>query len=94
MRGIRLAGSTACFLARSSSSMFIISISSWFLNSLLARLNSARAFPSWRPSSGSLLGPEDHQRQQKDENHLWHAEIHRFIIMRGGTSSNAGATPL
>ncbi len=52
------AGGRRLFLARSSSSMFIISVSSWFLNSLLAFLNSAIAFPNCRPNSGSFLGPK------------------------------------
>ena len=51
-------GLVAAVLARSSSSMFIISTSSWFLNSLLAFLNSASALPNWRPNSGSFLGPK------------------------------------
>src|ERR1700690_527592 len=37
--------------------MFSISDSSWCLNSLLARLNSAMNLPIWRASPGSLFGP-------------------------------------
>src|SRR5271165_433355 len=30
--------------------------------------------------AGQLLGPDQHQGQQEDEDHLWHAEIHGSII--------------
>ena len=40
-------------------------LSSWFLNSLLAFLNSARAFPNCRPNSGSFLGPKKTRANKK-----------------------------
>src|ERR1017187_644347 len=33
--------------------------------------------------SGKLLGPKDDESQQKDEDHLWHAEIHIALIIIG-----------
>src|SRR5208337_1818597 len=30
--------------------------------------------------AGESLGADNHQGQQEDEDHLWHAEIHGFII--------------
>ena len=40
---------------------------------------------------GKLPRPENYQGQQEDENHLRHAKIHGFIIMRGGDGSKPGA---
>src|ERR1019366_7583742 len=34
-------------------------------------------------NSGKLLGPKDDESQQKDEDHLWHAEIHIALIIIG-----------
>ena len=79
------------FFARSSSSMFIISVSSWFLNSLLARLNSASNLPSWRPAQ-AVSWAQDDQGQQENKDHLWHAEVHRFIIMRRRSLAEQGLT--
>src|ERR1017187_3549956 len=33
--------------------------------------------------SGKFLGPKDDESQQKDEDHLWHAEIHIALIIIG-----------
>ncbi len=69
------------FSRSASSSSWRISASSCHLNSLLARLNSARAFPIWRPISGNFLGPKMMRANNEDEDHFRHAKIHRAIIL-------------
>ena len=38
-----------------------------------------------------LLGPKNDQGQQEDEDHLWEAEVHKFMILPERIGGNASA---
>ena len=85
--GLTLGACSGC-LATDSSSMFIISSLELVFEFIAGALELGKGLSQLASQLGQLARADDDQGQQKDEDHLRHAEIHGFIIMPATRSSN------